>query len=101
MSSSPRRWSLHTGEACRCPICGTYRVTRLKLPDQIDRHHSGFLNLLERIAGQGKRYHCRYCRVQFFDRRPMLSELPPDDETETRTPPERATTRPDTAKSGE
>src|SRR5262249_60703655 len=61
LSSSPRRWALHIGPACRCPLCGTYRVTRLKAPDKIDRHHGGILNLFERLRN-GKLFHCRYCR---------------------------------------
>lgn len=101
VGSSPRRWSLHTGSACRCPICGTYRVTRLKAPDKIDRHHHGLLNLMERIAG-GRRYHCRFCRVQFFDRRPLLSELQEvSEQTQSDGVPVEATTQPDTARLGE
>jgi hypothetical protein len=71
---SPRHWALHTGPACRCPVCGTYRVARLKTPDRIDRFQRGFLNYLERLAG-GKLYHCRFCRIQFFDRRPLITEI--------------------------
>ena len=40
-----------------------------KQPDKIDRKHGGFLNLVERIAGKGRLFHCRWCRLQFFDRR--------------------------------
>jgi DNA-directed RNA polymerase subunit RPC12/RpoP len=69
----PRRYTYHFGPYCRCPHCGTYRVTRLKAPDKIDRIQSGFLNYLERLAG-GRLHHCRYCRVQFFDRRMLASE---------------------------
>jgi hypothetical protein len=29
----------------------------------------GFLDFLERILGWGKRYYCRKCRLQFFERR--------------------------------
>jgi hypothetical protein len=35
--------------------------------------HSGLLNLLEKMAG-GRRFHCRYCRIQFWDRRRLQSE---------------------------
>ena len=66
---APRRFTYHFGPSCRCPECGTYRVVRLKQPDHIDRKHSGFLNLLERFAGRGRLFHCRWCRLQFFDRR--------------------------------
>jgi DNA-directed RNA polymerase subunit RPC12/RpoP len=55
----------------RCPVCGSYRVVKLKHPDRIDRMHTGFLNLLERIAGKGQLFHCRWCRLQFYDRRSL------------------------------
>jgi hypothetical protein len=29
---------------------------------------TGFLNFMERL-GHGRLYHCRFCRVQFYDRR--------------------------------
>src|ERR1035441_962183 len=66
-----RRYRYHLGPSCRCPECGTYRVVRLKQPDKIDRKQSGFLNLLERLAGRGRLFHCRWCRLQFFDRRSL------------------------------
>ncbi len=50
------------------------RVTRLKEPDRIDPFQTGFLNLLERMAG-GRLFHCRFCRVQFYDRRPLSAPL--------------------------
>ena len=70
----PRRFRFHLGPSCRCPLCGTYRVVRLKQPDKIDRRHSGFLNLLERIVGHSRMFHCRWCRLQFYDRREVSSE---------------------------
>ena len=101
LTTSPHRWALHTGPACRCPRCGTYRVTRLKSPDKIDGTQTGLLNLFERLAG-GDRYHCRYCRVQFFDRRPLRSEVPPELlEADYFSADEEATIPPDTAKSDE
>ena len=69
----PRHYMFHFGPHCRCPRCGTYRVTRLKAPDKIDRRNTGFLNCLERLAGGGL-YHCCYCRMQFYDRRTLASE---------------------------
>jgi DNA-directed RNA polymerase subunit RPC12/RpoP len=66
----PRRYTYHFGDVCRCPKCGTYRIVKLKSPDKIDPMWGGLLNLLERLAG-GNLHHCCYCRVQFFDRRPM------------------------------
>ena len=77
-----RRYRYHLGPSCRCPECGTYRVVRLKQPDKIDRKHGGFLNLLERIAGGGRLFHCRWCRLQFYDRRALATRVdagPPAD----------------------
>ena len=72
---APHRFRYHLGPACRCPLCGSQRMVRLKERDRIDPFHHGFLNLLERMAG-GTLYHCRWCRVQFYDRRKLASELP-------------------------
>ena len=69
----PRILQHRFGSYCRCPECGTYRVTKLKERDKIDRMHGGIFNLLERMGG-GSLLHCRYCRVQFYDRRPRASE---------------------------
>ena len=63
-----RRWRYHLGPEPRCPLCGSRRATRLKAPDRIDPMRRGLLNFLERMAS-GKLYHCRFCRVQFYDRR--------------------------------
>jgi hypothetical protein len=71
----PRLFQYHFGPYCRCPQCGTYRLSKLKEPDKIDKMYYGFLNLLERMGG-GSLLHCRYCRIQFFDRRPRASEVP-------------------------
>jgi len=72
-----RRWRYHLGAGARCPLCGSRRITKLKAPDKIDRMQSGFLNFVERLAN-GKLYHCRFCRIQFFDRRdfPPAAEQP-------------------------
>jgi len=76
----PRRYRYHFGPRARCPRCGTFRITKLKERDKIDKMETGFLNLVERWAG-GKLFHCRFCRVQFYDRRkfipaPMASAQP-------------------------
>jgi DNA-directed RNA polymerase subunit RPC12/RpoP len=67
-----RRWRYHFGAGPRCPVCGSYRITRLRAPDRIDPMRTGFFNFLERIR-RGRLYHCRFCRVQFYDRREMQS----------------------------
>lgn len=69
----PRRFRLHFGGSARCPRCGTYRIVRLKAPDRIDPMHAGLFNLLERLAG-GRLHHCRYCRIQFYDRRKLATD---------------------------
>ena len=71
-----------SGPACRCPICGSYRVSKLRSPDRIDRFHRGFLNLVERFAGSGQLYHCRWCRLQFYDRRPLAAEPAKSDDSQ-------------------
>ena len=75
-----RRWRYHLGPDVRCPLCGSRRVTKLRVPDKIDRMHTGFLHFLERLS-KGKLYHCRFCRIQFYDRRdfPQVSEDPAPD----------------------
>lgn len=72
VTSIPRRYRHHFGVYCRCPRCGTLRVTRLKERDHIDPMNTGFLHLLERLAG-GRLFHCHFCRVQFYDRRVMAA----------------------------
>jgi hypothetical protein len=70
-----RHFRYHLGPACRCPVCGTFKVVRLKERDRIDRFHAGLVHWLKRLAG-GRLYHCRWCRVQFYDGRKLASELP-------------------------
>jgi DNA-directed RNA polymerase subunit RPC12/RpoP len=71
----PRRYRHHLGPHCRCPLCGTQRLSRLRRPDRIDRMHDGFLNWLERLAGGGRLPNCGFCRLQFYDRQPLASEV--------------------------
>ena len=81
-----RRYRNHMGPTCRCPVCGSERVAKLKQRDRIDKMHSGFLNLMEKIVGRGRLYHCRWCRLQFYDRRPLATE-PAKAEAATATGP--------------
>jgi hypothetical protein len=67
----PRRYTFHFGDKVRCPRCGTYRITKLRGPDKIDKMASGLWNTFEKIAGGNKLYHCCFCRIQFYDRRTM------------------------------
>lgn len=68
--SVPSHYLSQLGAESRCPKCGTYRIVRLNQPDKIDPMYSGLSNALERWSG-GRLYHCRFCRLQFYDRRPM------------------------------
>jgi hypothetical protein len=53
----------------------------LKERDRIDAMQTGPVNLLKRLA-RGKLVHCRWCRLQFYDRRPLSSETSqPEPET--------------------
>jgi uncharacterized protein with PIN domain len=70
--SVPRPFRFHLGTRCRCHRCGTFRITKLKVRDKIDPMERGFLNVLEKWSG-GKLYHCKFCRIQFWDRRKYVA----------------------------
>jgi DNA-directed RNA polymerase subunit RPC12/RpoP len=76
ISAAPRRYRYQLGPHCRCPKCGTLRITRLKQLDKIDPMIGGPSNLVRRMMG-GMLYHCRFCRLQFYDRRRLASENVP------------------------
>jgi hypothetical protein len=99
----PRRFRYHFGPACRCPRCGTTRLKKLRDFDPIDPMATGILNFLERLAG-GEVYHCCFCRIQFYDRRSLLTRIGQEDqeESEETVAPEdeRIMTPPDKASSG-
>jgi hypothetical protein len=51
-------------------------LRRLAERDHIDHMYRHPLSLLQRLLG-GKLYHCRYCRIQFYDwRRPAPAPVP-------------------------
>ena len=74
------RFGYRFGNACRCPRCGIQELTQLKERDHIDTMESGLWNLVARIGG-GKLYHCSFCRLQFYDRRPLAVKKSPKPET--------------------
>jgi hypothetical protein len=82
ISSIPRHFRYHFGKYPRCPKCGTVRITKLKRRDHIDPFSTGLFNFLERIRG-GVLYHCRFCRLQFYDRRRPLAEKPTAEAAQT------------------
>jgi DNA-directed RNA polymerase subunit RPC12/RpoP len=71
----PRQYTFHFGEQVRCPRCGTYRVTKLRAPDKIDKMVTGIWNAFEKIAGGNTLFHCCFCRVQFYDRRKLAPRV--------------------------
>jgi len=91
----PRRYTYHFGESARCPRCGSFRPSKLRERDKIDKMQWGFLNQVERWAG-GRLYHCCFCRLQFYDRRPLAEKA----KVEMAGEGEPVASPPDTAKSG-
>ena len=81
----PRPWRLHFGPNARCPHCGTYRLSRLAEPDGIDRMQTGLWNVYARFL-HGSLYHCRFCRLQFYDRRPTVSQTAEQEPVARNTP---------------
>jgi len=69
----PRRYTYHLGEHARCPRCGSFRPSKLRELDKIDKMNWGILNLWEQMAG-GRLYHCCFCRIQFYDRRSLAEK---------------------------
>jgi rubrerythrin len=57
-------------EYANCPSCGTLRISVRNQPDKIDTMYRSFRNTYKRLRG-GALYGCRYCRLQFYDRRPL------------------------------
>ena len=83
------RFSYRLGDECCCPRCGTSRLTMLRERDRIDRMDSGIYNLLARLGG-GKLYHCCFCRLQFYDRRPLPERTERPDPTPATEPVSKA-----------
>lgn len=54
-------------KAATCPECGGLKIRRIVL-DTVDRVSKTPWNFLQRILG-GKLFHCRQCRLQFYDTR--------------------------------
>ena len=70
----PRWYALYKGDYPRCPRCATFRLTRLATRDKIDPMQKGFVNFALKLVGS-ELYHCRYCRLQFYDtRKPIAPE---------------------------
>ncbi len=79
---------LRTGlleEYASCPRCGNLAPDRRSKPDKVDSMLHTPLRFLYKIVG-GKLYHCVFCRLQFYDTRP----LKPMPKKEVATPANRA-----------
>ncbi len=94
----PRRYRYHLSKEARCPHCGTTRLSKLKERDGIDPMESGVLNLVEHLAG-GRLYHCCFCRIQFYDRRPLEPREAEPEVLKAAAAAAHATTPRDTARS--
>ena len=71
-STLPRRYLWYFGDSTRCPRCGTEKLKRLSAPDGIDHM---IWNLFRPFRFMGLRlYHCRFCRIQFYDTRPAQNQ---------------------------
>ena len=68
----PRWYALYLGDFPRCPRCGTYRLSRLVTRDRIDPMYKSFFSFAQGVFG-ATLFHCRYCRLQFYDMRATLS----------------------------
>jgi hypothetical protein len=58
----------------KCPKCSSKDLVALRRVDGVDKMRRGPLNLLHRLLG-GQLYHCWFCRLQFYDCRP-IAEAP-------------------------
>jgi hypothetical protein len=61
-----RPFMFYFAERTRCPLCGTERLSRLSRRDGIDPMHWNLFLPLRRICDV-RLYHCRFCRIQFYD----------------------------------
>lgn len=72
----PRGYLWYLAEETRCPRCATSKLKRLAERDGIDRMTWNLVRAL-RFLIPTRLYHCRYCRIQFydFDRGPSRSPV--------------------------
>lgn len=77
-SERRRRFMFYFASETLCPLCGTRRISRLSTRDRIDRLHHNLFSLVHPLL-KVQLYHCRYCRIQFYDRphRNCPPESPP------------------------
>ena len=63
------QWYLFVlGRRSHCPLCGNFRLKRLRRVDYIDRMYKNPLSYLQKYLGANL-YWCERCRLQFYDLR--------------------------------
>ena len=77
------------GEYASCPRCGNTAPDKRKKPDRVDSMLHSPLRFFHWILG-GKLYHCVFCRLQFYDRRPLRPRLPRPDSARQADPSSKA-----------
>ncbi len=65
-------WTFMFRTYVNCPKCGQTRLDRRRTQDGIDRVYKSPLSWLQRFLF-APIYHCRDCRIQFYDWRPRKS----------------------------
>ena len=75
------------GKFAECPRCGNIAPDKRKKPDRVDSMLHSPLRFLHWLMG-GQLYHCVFCRLQFYDRRPLRPRV---SKPETRPEPARDT----------
>jgi DNA-directed RNA polymerase subunit RPC12/RpoP len=57
----------------KCPKCRYQDIRPMKRIDKVDSMRRGVFNFAHKILG-GQLYHCWFCRLQFYDFRPLRKE---------------------------
>jgi DNA-directed RNA polymerase subunit RPC12/RpoP len=63
-------WFNKSSANASCPSCGSFRVSRRRSPDPIDPIYTTLFSFWKRWFGASL-FRCRYCRIQFYDFRPL------------------------------
>lgn len=61
-------------QTSRCPCCGTLELQALPEPDPINAMHGRFVGVIYHWLTGARLLHCVFCRIQFYDSRPLWSD---------------------------
>lgn len=61
--------------ACQCPYCGTTDLGSLSKRDAFDAMYLEFFGVIYHWLTGAQLYHCVFCRIQFYDARPLWPAL--------------------------